>query len=210
MSGAQFQRAVRLAFSRDAIWADVAARTAAFARSDRDAKISAQRFSPIYDTLVNGREGAAEETIQPGGAIVYRAQLLGPAVAAALAELMKRVPRRTGGYAKTFRVALGRGEGGYPIPAAQFDPALVSPEATDAYVFSTADFSRQLDVQIAGNRRIRVMVPPGFFADAAAAVRRRFPTVQAQRLHTIRWPGAGRTRQGREIEYPAVWISLRA
>jgi hypothetical protein len=208
VNGAQFQRAVTLTFSKDTLWADIAARTAVFARTDRDAKIAARQFSPLYETFVNGQEGAAEETIKPGGVIRYRGRLLGPAVAAAFEELMKRVPRRTGGYAKTFRVAIGRGDGGYPIRAEQFDPDLVSPDATDAYVFSTADFSRLLDIQIAGNRAIRVIVPPGFFADAAAAVRRRFPTVHAQRLHTIRWPGAGRTREGREIEYPAVWIRL--
>lgn len=209
MNGAQFQRNVSVAFSRNVLWSDIVAKTAAFARQDRDAKIRAGQFSARYDTFVNGQKDAREESLRPGGVILYRALLLGPAIAVAIAELQKRSPRRSGDYAKSFVVGVSRGNfGGRPIPAARFDPERVTPDATEAWVFNTEPYSRLLDVQMAGNRRIRVMVPPGFFSDAAAAVRRRFPQIQAMRMRTVSWPGAERTKSGRRIEYPAVWISL--
>lgn len=51
------------------------------------------------------------------------------------------------------------------------------------------------------------------FADAATAIRRAYPAMDAYRLYTVppgvRWPGPARTEAGRKIEYPAVVIRGR-
>ncbi|HEV7458234.1 MAG TPA: hypothetical protein VGN96_15795 [Roseococcus sp.] len=214
MSGARFAREIRLAFAPETQWPEVVRRLAAYARMDRDRAIQAGQFSPEYETIVGGRQDAAEETLRPGEVIVYRARALGMAAALGLAELQRRAPRRTGDYAGTFAVAVrGRGGWGGFIRAASFDPRRVGADAEEIVLFSTADYSRKLDVQQVGGRTIRVMVPPGFFSDAAAAVRRAYPAVDAFRSYNVprgvRWPGPKRTQAGRLIQYPCVMISAR-
>ncbi|MBP0493040.1 hypothetical protein [Roseomonas indoligenes] len=208
MSGAQFRRNISLAFSADAIWADVAVKTAVFARSDRDEKIGAGQFPATFNTFVNGREGEREELIQPGGVIYYQGLVLGPALTMALEELQRRAPRLTGTYAKSFLVAVGRGGEGRPIAADAFRPDAVSADADVGWVFSAEPYSRLLDVQVEGARPIKVRVPAGFFAEAAAAVRRAFPTLNVTRENTIRIPWAQQRGRftGRRIDYPAIRV----
>lgn len=209
---ARFRRSMELAFSADSILEHAQEELAAFARKDRDGHIAAGRFSPRYDTFVNGVPGAREETVRQGGVIVYRAKLLGEAAKAAVEELLKRAPRSGRNrkprgaprYADTFAVMVDRGG---PVAASSFDPAAVPLDAAEIYVLATADYSRLLDVQIAGTRKITVVVPPFFFHDAADAVRRRYPALDVTRLNTVRWPGENRTLAGRRIEYPAIRIA---
>lgn len=210
---ARFRRSVELAFSADAILEHAQKELAAFAREDRDGHIAAGRFSPRYDTFVNGVPGAREETVRQGGVIVYRAKLLGEAAKAAVEELLKRAPRSVRNrpkwrgapkYIDTFAVMVDRRD---LVAASAFDPAAVPLDAAEIYVLATADYSRLLDVQIAGTRKITVVVPPFFFHDAADAVRRRYPALDVTRLGTVRWPGENRTLAGRRIEYPAIRIA---
>lgn len=219
MSGARFEREVRLAFSADALWADIQLQAAQDARATRDRLIAEGRFPRAFTTLVNGIEGAAEETIRPGGAIVYEGQVLGPAVAFALAFLRDRSPsRRTRQYAKhstpdryadSFMVAISRGSAdGRPIPASRFSADAVSADATGAFIYNRLPFARKVDVQLEGGRKLSFSSPPGLFADAARAVRSRWPTLNASRLYTVQHPAAERTSAGRRLEYPALEIRL--
>ncbi len=76
---------------------------AAFARQELAKAISAGA-SPEYEKYVNGRQGAAEETVKAPGPIIYEFVNWPLVIAAALAELQKRSPRKSGRYASSFIV----------------------------------------------------------------------------------------------------------
>lgn len=219
MSGATFAREVRKAFAPGTLWTEVAQEMARFARRDRDEQIAAGRFSPAYDTLVNGQEGAREESLKPGGAIVYRARSLGAAIALALDYLRRNAPDRvapqfashnTGTrYRDSFMVGISRGDlAGRAIPAAQFDMDRVTADATEAFIFSPLPFSRMVDVQMVGGRRIRFSIEPGLFDRAAAAVRRAYPALYAQRVYDLDFPGKyhPKTAKARQFHSPGIVI----
>lgn len=209
MSGARFEREVRIAFGKDALWADIQREVAREARAARDALIASGRFPAAYTTIVNGVRDAREETIRPDGAIVYDGQVLGPAVAFALGFLAQRAPKLTGDYGRSFMVAVSRGGAdGRPIPMAAFRPDAISADATGAFIYSPLPYSRKVDVQLVGSRKLRFSAPPGLYDDAARAVRTRYPTLNASRLYTIRHPAAERREDGKRIEYPALEIRL--
>lgn len=220
MSGsARFEREVRVAFGKDALWADIQREVAKDARAARDALIAAGRFPRAFTVFVNGVRDAREETIRPDGAIVYDGQVLAPAIAFALGFLAQRSPdrvvRQGAGhgtpqrYRDSFMVAVSRGGvEGKPIPMAAFRPEALSAEATGAFIYSPHPFSRQVDVQLIGGRKLRFSTPPGLYNDAARAVRSRFPTLNASRLYTIRHPAAERREDGKRIEYPALEIQV--
>lgn len=79
---------------------------AKFARVEL-AKAIAAGASPQYERSVNGRIGAAEESVIAPGPIVYTFVNWSIAINAALAELQRRAPRRSGRYAGSFVVVVG-------------------------------------------------------------------------------------------------------
>jgi hypothetical protein len=207
MSGRAFARQVSLTFSEAELWPQVRARFVAYARADRDRLIAARQFPSNFTTFVNGAEGADETTLRPDGVILYRGQALGLAIAFALDFLARRSPFLDGDYRKSFMVGVSRGAAlGRAIPMLQFDPAKVSPDATEAFVYSPLPYSRLVDVQMVGTRRLRFSVEPGLYQDAAKAVRARFPALDARREYTIQHPDRERREDGRWIEYPALLI----
>jgi hypothetical protein len=221
MSGAQFARELRLAFAPGTLWADIVKEVAPMARQDRDEAIRAGEFSAAYDTFVNGREGAREESLQPGGAIVYRARSLGAAVAMALAYLRRNSPDRvtrqgsthttSTRYRDSFMVGISRGDqAGRAIPAASFDPDLVSADATEAFIYSPLPFSRQVDVQLVGTRRIRFSIDAGLFDRTAAYVRRAFPALYAQRIYNLDHPGKYRPKFSKARAFQSPGVIIRA
>lgn len=74
------------------------------ARDERDALIQSGRASSSYRTLVDGRDGAAEESIKPGGVIIYRFNTLGQAAVFGLAYAVARSPRVSGDYRRAWVV----------------------------------------------------------------------------------------------------------
>jgi hypothetical protein len=84
----------------------VNAALAKFARAEL-AKVLAAGASPQYDRYVNGRAGAAEESVIAPGPIVYYFTNWPLVINAALAELQRRAPRRSGRYAGSFIVVVG-------------------------------------------------------------------------------------------------------
>lgn len=169
--------------------------------------------SPKYRRFVDGTEGRDESSVRPDGTIAYRFGYMGEVVAFALAYVRDRGPIRDGKWRRSLTVAVN----GRPIPAAQFNPDSVPEDAT-ILCYSPLDYSRKVDVQLVGGKRLRFKVPPGIFDDAARAVRGRFGNlVNAQRLYTVRFAGegtrkGGRRRKdgaGRRLEYPALEISPR-
>lgn len=220
MSGAKFARELRLAFSADKLWPEIAAETATFARRYRDGEIAAGRFSRAYSTFVNGVEDAPEESIRLGGVIVYRANSIGPAVAMALDYLRKNAPDRvvkqgakhstSERYRDSFEVGISRGDvAGRAIPAASFNPEMVSADATEAFIYSPLPFSRIVDVQLEGARRIRFSIEPGLFDRAAAFVRRAFPALYAQRVYNLDFPGKYRPKFAKAKQFQSPGVVIR-
>jgi len=79
---------------------------AAVARGYRDEAIRRYEAPPLYRTFVDGREGVREETTRPGGATVYRFNLLGMIVRRVLAELQRASPNKSGDFMAGFVVAV--------------------------------------------------------------------------------------------------------
>lgn len=218
MSASVFARELRFRFSRDTLWPQVQRATAMMARQHRDWLIEDGDFSAHYRTIVNGVEGAAEETIRPNGTIIYRTRGIGMAVSFVLAYLRDHAPeqraRQTARHSTplrfrdSFMVGISRGnEDGRAIPAASFSADRVSDDATEAYVYSSLPFSRLVDVQLEGGRRLKFSVEPGIYASAAQAARRAYPGIDAQRIYDIRHPARQRRKSDRRwIQYPGVVI----
>ncbi|WP_160119637.1 hypothetical protein [Rhodovarius lipocyclicus] len=211
MSGARFERAITRAFSPEVMWSDIQRSLAAFARQDRDQLIAQGRFSRRYTTQVNGVMGALEETVQPGRAIVYNAQVLGPAVAFALEYLEDRAPQRSGRLSVSWRVSFERRGGagnGRMFTVKDFSPTAVSSDAVAARIFSPLPYARKADVQLIGDRTLRFNRPPGMLADTARAVKRRFPSLEAWREFTTRHSLEQRDEFSRLLQYPTLVIAL--
>lgn len=165
--------------------------------------IESGRASTSYRRFVDGVEGAREE--QARRAIVYEFSRTADAAEYALAFLRGRSPSESGRFRDSFVASV---DGGRPIPAASFDSAKVPPGAEVA-ILNTRPYSRKIDVQLAGSRRLRFSVPEGLYEDAARAVRRRFGNaVSAKRVYTLQFPGQyilqGGRRAGKRVETPAL------
>lgn len=94
----------QIAFATDGIAPEnIAKELAKFARAEL-AKAIAAGASPNYDRYVNGRQGAPEESYQAPGSILYVFSNWPLVINAALAELQKRSPRRSGRFASSFVV----------------------------------------------------------------------------------------------------------
>lgn len=83
-----------------------AARFAAIARARRDEVIQSGQASERYDTFVDGRQGAREETTRPGGAVEYRFNSWGEIIRAALLELAMASPQDSGDFIRAWMVAV--------------------------------------------------------------------------------------------------------
>ncbi|RWC28813.1 hypothetical protein [Mesorhizobium sp.] len=80
---------------------------AAFAKSEVRRVIAEGLAAPTYVRFVNAVEGAAEDSYRAPGAIVYEFTNWALVVNAALAELQKRSPRKSGRFASSFIVIAG-------------------------------------------------------------------------------------------------------
>ncbi|EHM01425.1 hypothetical protein HMPREF9946_02164 [Acetobacteraceae bacterium AT-5844] len=221
MSGSAFRQQVRVFADRNLTPEAQSQRLAAAARAGRDELIRSGRAAPHYATWVDGRRDASEDTVKPGGAIVYRFQLLGEAAAFAMAFLRGRAPVKSGTYRDGFAYAMSAGGDGTAsryigsriVRRESFDPQRVGADVDEVILFNREPYSRKVDVQLVGQRRLRFEVPAGLFDDAATAVRRRFPTLTARRVYTMNFPNqwilkTGQ-RAGKPVESPALVIGRR-
>ncbi len=137
-------------------------RVAAFAR-DKLAQAEQQNdavlgYVPTHTTAVDGRQGAALESINPdGGTIVFEFDLINSLLEWIGAELVQRSPVKTGRYARSFRLFADGIEidPGKPLPAAEefvfvnITPYArkieqgESPQAPHGVFLTVADFAQQ-------------------------------------------------------------------
>lgn len=80
---------------------------AAFARQELRRVIAEGIASPEYERYVNGVHGAPEEAYKAPGSIVYEFTNWPLVIKAAIAELEKRSPRKSGRFAASFIVIVG-------------------------------------------------------------------------------------------------------
>lgn len=189
--------------------AAISARLAQHARTTRDALIAKGEAPPIFETFVDGRQGAREEEVRPEGAILYRFNVLGLAAAFALAYARERSPRLSGEYrASWFVIVDGRPYGG--------DLAEIPGDAT-VMVTNHSPYHRKIDT--GGQRGIG----KGIVEATRQAVRIRWPALMVDRAF-VEIPGGyvlkgRRRRKGRRLRasaragavmsYPAVLIRAR-
>lgn len=79
---------------------------AKFARAELS-KVLAAGASPNYERYVNGRRGSVEESVVAPGPILYVFSNWPLVINAALQELKRRAPRRSGRYANSFVAVVG-------------------------------------------------------------------------------------------------------
>jgi hypothetical protein len=201
-----FDRELKLA-TRDLEPAQINRALALFAKESLSDVIRSGAASPNYETFVNGRPGAAEESVQAPGPIVYLFSNWSVVVKTAIEELQKRVPRKSGRYASSF-VATYRG-------AEVTDYSSLPPDA-EVVIFNYQPYTRKMETGAnrTGGRH---------FDLARAAVNRRFggafntqvayinvaPGVAPGAPYILR-AGQGRRKDrqaGKPITYPALVIT---
>lgn len=197
-----------------------AARIARFARAERDKLINAGRASPVYQTYVDGRLGAAEEQVKPGGTIFYQFVYLREVVPAVLEFLKQRSPVASGRYRDSFYIAVD----GRFFLAREFRIEAL-PASAEITIGNTQPYSRKVDVQLIGTRKLSFSVPSGLFDDAVKFIQGRWGNlVTVKRVYTMAFPGQYRLkipqmrgdaphrvkrRAGTPVESPAIIINPR-
>lgn len=225
-SAAAFRRQVHAFVDRTLSPEAQSKRLAQIARRELDGLVSAGRASKSYRRFVDGREGAAEETVAPAphGRIVYRFNHLGAVVTFALSFLKQRSPAPSGRAARpaqgkhgAYRDSFYVGVNGRFILAANFNPDAVSPGA-EIVIGNLNAYSRKVDVQLVGLESLAFSVPAGLFDDAVTAIRARYGSlVTVKRVYTMSFPGQyllkraqrHRRRIGKPVESPALIITPR-
>ncbi|PWC69097.1 hypothetical protein TSH7_01235 [Azospirillum sp. TSH7] len=117
--------------------------------------------------------------------------------------------------------------GGKFVKMQDFNPDALTPNVTEIVIGNTQPYSRKVDVQLEGNRKLSFSVPAGLFDDAVSAIKSRFGTlVDVKRVYTMTFPGQyrlkqeqyhqsgrrkgrGRGRAGKLVESPAIVITSR-
>ena len=141
----------------------LARKFAVIARGRRDEVMRSGEASASYQTFVDGREGAAEETTRPGGAVVYRFNLMGALVRRALTELERSAPRDRGDYMRGFVVAVN----GLPWTKNYDD----IPAGADVVIVNTVPYSRKIE-----SGAMKISVPAQPFERARQRLLRAFPS----------------------------------
>lgn len=203
-----FDRELRLATAELAP-DSIARELAKFARAELAKAISAGA-PETYERFVNGRAGAAEESVIAPGPIVYVFSNWKLVIDTALAELRKRSPRRTGRYASSFLVIVG----GRTV-ATDFSRIRADAEVV---IFNAQPYTRKVEVGA-----MRMDVPEQHFGAAASALKRRFGSAFRFERQFVNVPagihplvpyrlkgGGGRDRISRRtglLSYPALIIN---
>ena len=180
---------------------------AMFAKQSLAEVISSGKAPAQYERFVNGRAGATEESVVLPGPIVYLFNNYSVVIRAALEELERRVPRRTGRYAASFMVLVNQ------VPTVDFSNI---PPGAEITIFNTRPYTRRMETGAnkSGARH---------FDLSKAALNRRFAGVFRVELMYLNIPagiapsvpyilrqGSGRRKDrqpGQPLTYPALVIS---
>lgn len=162
-----FDRDLDLIVSEDLAPEAQARQFAAAAREARDEAIRQNTAvlgrSPAYSTFVNGREGAAEETVTLPGAIAYEFDLASDLLADIDGLLVRHSPVKSGRYARSFKIFVDGVEkpAGSPLPA----------DAEEIVFVNSQPYARKIE------RGSSDQAPEGVFQAVAALAAKRFGNV---------------------------------
>jgi hypothetical protein len=112
------------------------AELAAYAKSELRRVISEGIASPIYERYVNGVHGAPEESVRIPNGILYTFSNWPLVINAALEELRKRVPRKSGRYASSFTVLVNE------RPVVDF---ATIPANAEVIIFNPQPYTRKME-----------------------------------------------------------------
>ena len=231
-TAANFRRMARVVVANDLTPDAFGRRVAAYARADRDAHIGRGEAPSRFSTLVNGVEGAAEETVRPTGAIVYQFALLGIAAEWCMFRLVMLSPFARTPSPKTTRTTRPRFENAYReqwvyavgermtkfrkrqvqaeryranriIRPESFDPSQVDADVAEILIFNRAPYARKVEVQLVGAKPLHFSVPAGFIEQVASEARRRFPSLDFRRIYQVNFPGQYTIRYGQKAGQPS-------
>lgn len=136
---------------------------AATAKRVRDEAIAAGSAPDSYDTIVDGRLGAAEETVRADGVIVYRFNLLAHATEFGLKQWRDIAPVKSGDYRRSVLVAVNG--------ARWAGPLLDIPRTSEVMLVDAVPYANIVD-----NRTNIVL-------QVRQRVRRAFPTIDAAKTY---------------------------
>ena len=188
------------------------ARLAAVAIKARDQAVHSGDAPPHWVTIVDGRQGAPETSVQPDGFILYKFNVMGLAAQAALQLCRDRSPVRSGRYRDSWMVVVD----GRPWTEDVAD----IPEGVSVMIVNPQPYARKIDTGAMKN----MSVPPGIVDAVRKLVQRKFPTVNAARAFiTIpsglmenapyvlrRSTGRSKSRSaGTAMTYPAMILTKR-
>lgn len=173
------------------------------ARRARDALIAQGRAAPSYLTYVDGRQGAAEETVRPDGAIRYVFSTTARAAAFALAYAEGASPVLSGQFRRSWVVVVNGSRWGREL-------ATIPPGAV-VHIVNTSPYARRLEV----GKRTKPGLGFKLVEKARQQTRTRFPSLTVNRVF-LAWNDAwvlkgsqGRRKDraaGQRITLPAVEI----
>jgi hypothetical protein len=173
-------------------------RSAALAAFARQANEDALRQNeaaigrrPAVRRVVDGRVGAAEESVKPGGMIAYEYDLVADMLTYIGDLLVAHSPVLTGTYARSFLIMVDGAphEPGAPLP----------PSAQDIVIVNTTPYARKVE-GAPGRPPQSDQAPDGVFQAVAMLATSRFGNVAAIKFT---WEGSGDSRT------PALRIRLR-
>lgn len=213
MNGADMARQLMVQVRRDLAPQEIGRRLVEMARADVERRIAAREVPRQFTRFVDGLAGAPDSAATGNSVVLYRFNLLAEAAALCLAELARLSPELSGDFKAGFMVQIERKAGSRIVKAASFQARTMSADASRIIIFNIMPYSRKVDSQVEGSRRLRFKVQPNLFANAARATTRRFPSIQAQAVYSVNHPDLYRLRtgprRGKQVQSPAVIITSR-
>jgi hypothetical protein len=214
MARTQFlDRELKLALKADFGPEAMAAELAKFSKQALAEYLATEEEPPGYVRYVNGREGAPEESVVAPGPIIYRFNWWPQILKFAMAFLRARSP--TGGadghkgrptaYRDSFFV-LAQGREKHPRQW-----SLIPPDE-QVIITSDAPYHRKIDVQLMGDKPIRISVPDNIMENCADAIYDRFgDVVKTKRVyntpHSGQWIYRRGPREGKPVNSPAIIVT---
>lgn len=165
---ASFRETLTLYKSKELSSAALSLRLATATADYRDSLIRAGRASPKYETYVDGSRSDNMNTVKRS--ILIDFDYGSDAAGFVLGYLIAGSPERSGRYAKSFMVSVNGAPG---IPAAQFDATKTDSQST-IIIYNTQPYSRKVDVQMIGTRRLRYKSQQFLFQAAVDQAKKRF------------------------------------
>ena len=140
---------------------------ALFAKTSLAELIGTGEASSNYTRFVNGQQGAPEESFNvrsnaSPGPILYEFAWWQELITDALAELVKRSPKRSGRYARSFIVLANQ------VPVTNYQTI---DGAAEVIIFNAQPYTRKIEVGA-----MTMTVPPHHFDAANASLRRKYGT----------------------------------